>query len=171
MAVGAKDAAKVDTKKVTGRRELRFTSLDGVIADAERLAASEESGTLRALGNWTLGQTFGHLACWIDFALDGYPPEVRPPWFVKMLMRPMKKKLLAGKMPVGVRIPKFPEGTLGTAVLLTREGLERLRRSCTRLKAEAPQNENPIFGKLTHEEWTKMHLGHANLHLSFFVPG
>jgi hypothetical protein len=37
------------------------------------------------------------------------------------------------------------------------------------LKVEAPKNLNPIFGALTHEEWIKMNIGHANLHLSFFV--
>lgn len=160
----------VDTKKVAGRRTLDFTTLDQVIADAQHLAASADAGTLKVLGNWTLGQACGHLACWMDFALDGYPPELRPPWYVKMMVRPMKKKLLAGKMPVGVRIPRLPEGTLGTAVLPTREGLERLRRSCTRLKAQAPKNANPIFGTLTHEEWIRLNLGHASLHLSFFVP-
>ena len=53
--------------------------------------------------------------------------------------------------------------------LAAREGLERLRKSCARLKVEAPRNLNPIFGALTHEEWIKMNIGHANLHLSFFV--
>jgi len=159
----------VNTKKVQGRRALAFTSLDAVVADAEMLVNAEESGRLRALGNWTIGQACGHLSTWINFALDGYPPEVKAPWIVKLLVKPLKGKLLSGKMPVGVRIKKFPEGTLGTERLAAREGLERLRKSCARLKVEAPRNLNPIFGALTHEEWIKMNIGHANLHLSFFV--
>jgi hypothetical protein len=109
MATGA----MINTKKVQGRRALAFASLDAVVADAEMLVNAEESGRLRALGNWTVGQACGHLSTWINFALDGYPPELRPPWIVKVLVKPLKGKLLSGKMPVGVRIRKFPEGTLG----------------------------------------------------------
>jgi hypothetical protein len=29
---------------------------------------------------------------------------------------------------------------------------------------------HPVLGKLTHEEWTQLHLRHAELHLSFAVP-
>lgn len=159
----------INTKKVQGRRSLSFATLDAVVADAEMLVQAEGAGRLTALGNWTIGQACGHLSTWIDFALDGYPAELRPPWLVKVLVKPLKGKLLSGKMPVGVRIRKFPEGTLGTERLAAREGLERLRKSCARLKVEAPKNLNPIFGLLTHEEWIKMNIGHANLHLSFFV--
>lgn len=159
----------INTKKVQGRRALSFASLDAVVADVENLVQAEEAGRLGALGNWTIGQACGHISTWIDFALDGYPPEVKAPWIVKLLVRPLKGKLLSGKMPAGVRITKFPEGTLGTQRLAPREGLERLRKSCSRLKVEAPRNLNPIFGALTHEEWIKMNVGHANLHLSFFV--
>ena len=28
---------------------------------------------LRCAGNWTAGQTFGHLAVWIECSYDGYP--------------------------------------------------------------------------------------------------
>ena len=61
------------------RSTLRFESLDEVLAEAERLSVAERNGTLVRAGNWTLGQTLGHLATWCRFAFDGYPPEVRAP--------------------------------------------------------------------------------------------
>ncbi len=42
----------VKTTKVAGRRELNFTSLDEVLADADRLS----SGRVKVLGNWSPGQ-------------------------------------------------------------------------------------------------------------------
>lgn len=57
----------VDTKKVAGRRMLRFESLDQVIADVDRLVEAERAGRLTRLGNWTLGQTLGHLAAWAEY--------------------------------------------------------------------------------------------------------
>jgi Protein of unknown function (DUF1569) len=161
----------VDTSKVKGRREIRFASLSEVLADAQRLVTAEESGTLRRLGNWSLGRALGHLAHWIDMPYDGYPTEVQPPWFVKIITRMMKKKILNDWMPAGGRIPGLAEGTLGTAELLAREGLERLRKACAKLEAGPPPRENPLFGKLTHDEWKRLNLAHAGLHLSFFVPG
>lgn len=41
----------INTARVTGRRQLRFESLDAVLADAEYLA----SVPTRQLGNWSLG--------------------------------------------------------------------------------------------------------------------
>ncbi len=59
--------APVNTSKVSGRRELHFTSLDEILADAQRLAA----GQYRQLGNWSLGQATTHLARTMKMSLDG----------------------------------------------------------------------------------------------------
>ena len=42
----------------------------------EQLAAAEREGRLRSVGNWTLGQTLGHLAAWADYSYDGVPLKV-----------------------------------------------------------------------------------------------
>ena len=155
----------VDTKRATGRRVLRFETLDDVLADSEALAAAERAGRLRSAGNWPLGQVFGHLAAWVGYAYDGLPAQ--PPRVVRWLMRPMKKRFLYKAMPAGVKIPSAAGGTFGIDVLSTDEGLERLRRAYGRLKAEAPARPHPLFGRLTHDEWINGHLRHAELHLSF----
>lgn len=151
---------------VLERRLLRFQSLDDVLREAEKLAAAESQGKLCYSGTWTLGQIFGHLATWIDYAFDGTP--LKPPFIIKLMVKMMgKRKFIDQPMRAGVRIPKVEGGTLGIEPLSTAEGLARLRASIERLKREAPQSEQVFFGKLTHLEWIKLNLRHAELHLGY----
>jgi hypothetical protein len=158
----------VDTGKVAGRRELRFESIDQALADVDRLAEVERAGRLRRLGNWTLGQTLGHLAAWVEYGYTGCPLKV--PFFIRWILRLRKRKFLYGPMRSGVKIPGVEGGTLATDPMPLDEAVERYRRVMERLKTEAPTAPSPIFGRLTHEEWIALNLRHAELHLSFLVP-
>ena len=156
----------IDTGKVTGRRSLRFTCVDDALAEIDQLAAAERAGKLTALGNWTLGQTIGHLATWTEFSFTG--PPLKAPFIIRMILRLRKNKYLRKGMPAGVKIPRVPGGTLGIDVLPLEETLERYRRALERLARECPIKPNVIFGPLTHQEWIALNLRHAELHLSFF---
>jgi hypothetical protein len=158
----------VDTGKVTGRRILQFESIDQLLAELDRLAAAERAGRLKRLGNWTLGQTFGHLATWTEYIYTGVP--LKPPFFIRWILRFQKRKFLVGPMPAGVKIPNVKGGTLGTDDLPLEEGLRRYRNVLQRLKVEEPTLPSPIFGKMTHGEVIALTLRHAELHLGFFVP-
>lgn len=149
-------------------RTLRFGSLDEMLAEADRLVAAEHAGTLRQCGNWSLGKAIGHVAGWMEFPLDGYPPEARPPWFVKLLLKGKKSKLVVGPMPRGVRIPGMKDGTLCTAEMSAPDATAKLRRAAKRLKTTAPTRPNPVFGPMSHEEWIAINLRHAELHLGYF---
>lgn len=161
----------IDTGRIQGRRQLAFADLDSVVADVEGLVALENAGKLKKLGNWTLGQACGHISTWMDYPYDGYPKDINPPWFIKILVGFKRKEYLSGKLPAGVKIPGIEGGTKGIEPLSTAEGVARLKRSIERLKKAAPTIPNPLFGPLTHQEWQAMHRGHAQLHLSFFVVG
>ena len=152
------------------RRTLVFTSLEEVLAEAERIVAAERAGRLRRTGNWTTGQTFAHLAAFMSYAFDGYPPELAdPPWLIRVLLRLRKKAMLRG-LPAGVKIPGIKGGTVGADDVSTDEGFARLKREIERLRARAPERSNPIFGPMSHDEWKALHLRHAELHLSFLHP-
>jgi len=153
----------------TVRRPLRFDAIDQVLADADALADAEAKGELQRLGAWTLGQALNHLAAWADFAYGGYPFQV--PTFIRLLARPMKTRALTKPLKPGMRLPKVSGGTLATDIIPTAEALPRFRQSFGRLSSEPPNQPHPIFGPLTHDEWIKMHLRHAELHLSFQSPG
>jgi hypothetical protein len=166
--IAAATARPVETGKVAGRRILRFESIDQVMADVERLAEAERAGRLRHLGNWTLGQTLGHLAVWAEYSYTGTPMKV--PFFIKWILRSRKQKFLCEPMRAGVRIPGVKGGTLATEPTSLEEGLGRMRRVMERLKAEAPTEPHAVFGPLSHDEWKALHLRHAELHLGFHVP-
>ena len=76
-------ATGVDTARAE-HRALRFDSLDELQAEIDRIVAADQGGRLRRTGNWTVGQTFGHLATWINYGWEGYPFKV--PWFIKLIL-------------------------------------------------------------------------------------
>lgn len=160
----------IDTSKVKDRRTVRYATIRELLADIDRIVASDKAETLRRTGNWAAGQAFGHLATWINYAWEGYP--IRPPWFVRFFLRLKKKSYLRDGMPAGVRIPGIEGGTKGTEVLSVDEGAARLRKALHRLDSGEPAAfDSPAWGKLSYAEQVGMTLRHAELHLSFLHPG
>lgn len=155
----------VDTKRVVGRRKLRFNSLDEIVAEAERLATSD----CQALGNWSLGQCFTHLARGMDLAID-YDPTIRANLLIRLVAPLFKNSLLNKGMTPGFRLPKRAAAKLIPAPVETQAGLDALRRAVERQRRETRRVDSPFLGKMTAEEWEKLHLRHAELHLSFYVP-
>jgi hypothetical protein len=158
----------VDTSKVAERRMLHFASIDDALAEVDRLVEAERAGRLKRLGNWTLGQTLGHLAAWTEYGYTGSPLKV--PFFIKWFLRLRKRKFLYEPMPAGVRIRRVADGTLATEPIPLEEALPRWRHVMERLKTEAPTAPNSIFGPLTHDESIALNLRHAELHLGFLSP-
>jgi hypothetical protein len=136
-----------------------------VLADVDRLIEAERAGRLTRLGNWTLGQTLGHLATWAEFSYTGMPMPI--PWFVRVMSRMIKKKFIYGRMQSGFRIRRVEGGTLGIEPLATDVAAPRFHGAFERLAREAPTLPNKLFGPLTHDEWINLNLRHAELHLSF----
>jgi hypothetical protein len=138
----------VDTGKVKEHRAIRFTSLDEVLAEVDRIVAAEQAGILRRTGNWTAGQTFGHLAAWINYGYEGFPPGSMPPWFVRVIARMMKKSFCTKPMRRGFKMPRVAEGTYGTEPLSTEEGARRLRQALARLQRhEPPVHHSPHWDR------------------------
>lgn len=162
-------AATVNTKTAE-HRALRFQSIDELRAELQRIAAADRRGTLRCTGNWTAGQTFNHLATWINFGYDGFPGSLRPSAIVKFVLRFMKGRFLNGGLPKGVRIGRIPGGTLGTELMTTEQGLVKLETALKRAAAGAPTHPSPVFGMMSHDEFIRGTLRHAELHLGFLHP-
>jgi len=154
----------VDSKVVRGRRDLKFTSLDDVLADAEKLASSPDT---EVLGNWPLNHLFMHLASAMNKSIDGI--SFKPPWQYRLLGFFIKGRILSRGMPPGFRLPKEAEARAYPAAPSVEDALETLRKAVDRVKTERMTVRHPVFGRLNHEEWTRFHLRHAELHLSFAV--
>lgn len=165
--------ATVNTAKIRvspgSARELHFSGLDDVLAEMDRIAEAERQGRVKRLGNWTVGQVFGHLATWIDYSYDGFPPKLNPPWIIRFILKFQKNKFMKGPMPRGVKIPGIENGTFATEVVSLEDGVEHLRRSIERLKREKPTQKSVLFGEMTHQEWVTGTLRHAELHMSYLT--
>ncbi|HEV3340753.1 MAG TPA: DUF1569 domain-containing protein [Pirellulales bacterium] len=160
------DHVAVDTKTAQGRRVLHFTSLDEIVADAEKLAASPDT---KMLGNWPLDQLLTHLATAINGSIDGMPGWL--PWFVRLAAPLMKGHVLKHGMTAGYKLPRQVEAGFFPAAASRQAALDTLRRAVARVQSERMTAKHPAFGRMSHEEWTRLHLRHAELHLSFAVPG
>ena len=90
----------VATGSVTGRRQLHFDSLDDILADVERL----NQGQVKTLGNWSPGQVLRHLTIVMTGSMDGF--RNRPPWFIRLLGKVMKRRMLTKPMSAGFQLPK-----------------------------------------------------------------
>jgi hypothetical protein len=155
----------VNTRKVKGRRTLDYSSFEELLADAERMS----SGNVRTIGNWSPGQIFRHLAMVMNGSIDGL--AVTFPWPLRMMAKLFKNKLLNGPMPAGFKIKPHNERAMVPGPTPTEEGLADLRAAVARVQRESHRASHPIFGNLSKEEWDKLNLKHASLHMSFLVPG
>jgi hypothetical protein len=151
----------VNTKKVQGRREVRYQTLDDMLQDAECLAAGE----VRQLGNWSLGQNLKHIAMAFDSAIDGNSFKLPVParWLMTLFL---KKRFLTKTLPAGFKsTPEFVPGTTSNE-----EGLAALRKATARQRQESQRAMHPGLGHLTADEWNSFNLRHAEMHLSFILP-
>lgn len=154
----------VNTKQVTGRRTLKFNSLDDILADAEKLAA----GPIRVLGNWSPGQIFQHLAITMNGAIDGMP--LKASLLLRMFGWLFKNKILTGTMPAGIQLPADSAKHLVPPETTLDAGLQSLRAATQRMKTESHRAKSPFLGALTREQYDQLQCRHAELHLSFLVP-
>jgi hypothetical protein len=154
----------VDTAGVQGRRKVDYRSVAELLADADRLG----SGPVKTLGNWSPGQIYRHLATVYHGSIDGFTMTV--PWHFRLLSGLIKRILLNGSMPPGFKLPPDAAATLVPPETATGEGLAELRAAIARLEREPHRVRHPMFGDITREEWDRIHLKHASLHMSFLVP-
>ncbi len=155
---------QVKTKNVTGRRTLRFATLDDVLADIQQW----EGTSVKSLGNWSVGQILAHLAIPINGAIDGM--KFRPAWYIRWIARCFKKRFLYGRMPAGFKLPKAAESELIPPPTSTEDGIAALRTAIARIQQDGHRVEHPILGKLSRDEWDAVNLRHCEMHMSFIVP-
>lgn len=153
--------APVNTRKVQGRREVRYGSFDELLSDAEQLSYVE----VRLLGNWSQGQIYEHLARSMNAAIDGFDMSLPLPvrWVMKLLF---KNRFLNGQIPPGFATSK---SMTADAAISLEEGLASLRRAVERQNSETHRAPHPGFGNITREESDQFHLRHAEMHMSFIA--
>ncbi|HEV3440448.1 MAG TPA: DUF1569 domain-containing protein, partial [Gemmata sp.] len=136
-----------DTAKVVGRRQLDYTSFEELLADAERMS----SGSVNALGNWSAGQIFKHLAIMYNGSIDGLP--VTFSWPFRMVVKLFKTRIINGPMPPGYKMKPENAAFTEPGPISTEQGLADLCAAVARLQRESYRAKHPLFGNLTKEEW------------------
>jgi len=164
MSVATKP--EINTKRVGGRRKLRYNNFAEIVDDAHRLAA----GPHRALGNWSLAQVLKHLGIAMHSSIDGkgFPVKWYLRWIGPIVIKPW---LIKGPFPAGFRLPRGGAVKLVAANTTTfDEGMTALLAGIERLGRESSRVSHPVVGKLTVLEWDQFHLRHAEMHMSFILP-
>ena len=150
------------------RREVRYESREEFLADAERLS----NIPIHTVGKWTYPQILDHLARTMTASLDGF--GFKAPGWARLLIAPFVKNSFLTKTmkpgfnsnsATGRRRRSIPAPDLSLPAAMV-----NLRKAMTRIAHEPANAEHPFFGKLASQEWTSLHLRHAELHMSFVVP-
>ena len=150
----------INTKKVKGRRKVRYESLDDLLEEAKRLS----QGETQTLGNWSPGQIYKHFAWALDSSIDGIDFSMPAP--LRLIMTVLfKNKFLNKSLPPGFKsVEKYiPEETS------TEEGIALLEEAIQRQKQETSRVPHPAFGNIGVDGWNRFHLRHAEMHMSFIV--
>ena len=156
----------INTRKVTDRRLLHFSTMNEILEDVEYLAAGDPP---RAAGNWTPAQVVDHVAKIIRFAVDGFPmPKAALP--IRILGRLLRQRALTRPMQPGFRLPKKFQFMAPDPGVTWDDAVDRLRAAIERAGSQRMKHPSPVLGKLAHEQWELLHCRHAELHLSFLHP-
>ena len=144
-------------------RKLKFKSGEDVITEAERL----RDGGYDMLGKWTLGQCCKHLIITMEMSRKGFP--FTTPWLVHGLIGPilLRGLLWSGSMPkVGAPAMLQPGPKEGDD-----DAVYKLKREWELFEQwDKAMAISPLFGKLTKDQWRKLHLIHAQRHMGFLKP-
>lgn len=149
---------------MTSRRELSFEDFESVLVDVQQL---HEDG-YDCVGAWDLAQICKHLAATLNGSVNGLP--FKAPWYVRLTVGRLAKRqvLRSGRMPEGVKIPvQFapkPGGDPDRAVRQLQKAVGRFT------EYDGAYADHPFFGKLTPDQWRRLHLVHCAHHLSFLIP-
>lgn len=162
----------VRTATVAERRPLQLHSIRELEDEVNRIVQSSERGRVRTTGDWTAGQILQHVGRLLEFSLDGFP--FRAPWPTRLICTVMKwlswPLLLRLAFRPGHRLPAAalepsPAVTVGEAAAYLLGQLARVQRG------QAMVQPSPFEGHISHAQWVKAHLRHAELHFSFIHYG
>ena len=149
----------INTRKVEGRREVRYKSLDDLLEDARRCAADGST----TIGNWSISQIYQHLTEVLHAGIDGFPSSGF--WLLRLIaMIFFKNKMLRDGLSPGYNNPR-----LKPADIPITDALAQFVMAIERFQANTKWAPHPWWGTFTSEEAVQFQLRHAELHMSFIV--
>lgn len=154
--------------KTAPRRQLKFNCMNCLKGELDRIEQAGSHDAIRTTGNWSAGQILSHCSMLMRFSIDGFPSRAPAPFRVVARLL-FKKKAVSGKpMPSGFQLPKGAAYMLPQPDVTLEQGMAEIREQIARVDAGQTFNQpSPLFGKLTHDEWLRLHLSHCEMHLGF----
>lgn len=157
----------INTRRVRGRRRLRFRDFDEMLTDVRQLQYAPH----RQLGNWSLAQIVKHLGRVMHGSIDGSREPAQFPLLSRIagrfFLRPF---LLNVAVPAGIRPPAAVRSEFMFDHAEFDESLGWLESGVERLGKEPHRVVHPLLGRLTPTQWNKFHMRHSEMHLGFIVP-
>lgn len=150
--------------KAEPARKLQFDTLDQVVEEARRIAQHPDAPTR---GNWSASENIWHVARYLQASVEGYPFQV--PWWMKLVGALMKNRFVSKPMSPGfntnpsVKTHMEPGGkNVGEITMDRAVGL--LEEWVGKANTQGFIPANPVFGKMTTQQWVGLHCRHAELH-------
>lgn len=146
-------------------RMLTFESLDDVLAEALRVAERPDAPTR---GKWTAAENVWHVARYVQASVEGYP--FKSPLLFKLLGPLLKSGMIRKAMKSGFNTPASvkkhmePGGSEVGEITMDR-AMATLEEWTQKAGDQGFIPTNPVFGKMTREQWVALHCRHAEMHL------
>ncbi|NOS99929.1 MAG: DUF1569 domain-containing protein [Phycisphaerales bacterium] len=145
------------------RRRLSFADLTGIMPEVARLRRGH-----RTVGQWTLAQMCRHLADSFHGSIDGFGTNRHRIMRVFIGRRALRRVFAANGIGAGFtvteRLNPPSDAALDPSAADLDAAIRRFLAHC------GPWDVHPFFGRLTREEWTRLHRIHSAHHLSFAIP-
>lgn len=145
-------------------RQLHFDSLDDLLDDARRIAVHPDAPTR---GAWSASQNVWHVARYLQASVEGYPFTVA--WWMKLIGPFMKNRVISKAMPPGFKAPQYvaahmePQSVSEEQTAMP-QALALLEHWVGQAKERGYIPANPVFGRMTAQQWEALHCRHAELH-------
>ena len=148
------------------RREVKLNCFNCLKSELDQFEQAGEEN-LTTTGNWTAAQIVQHVCETITRSIDGF--DFKAPFMVRLMRPIIRAKLLkSGKpIPTGIKLTGNAQVMIPNQSITLTEAIANLRAEIERAQKEKMTKPSPVFGKMTHEQWTNLHLRHAELHFSF----
>lgn len=150
------------------QRAVSYQALPDLLDDINNLSENEAP---TSTGGWTAAQNVMHVSLLINDSLDGF--TVKAPLPFRLLGPFLKGRVLNKGLKPGIKIPagqiqeRFvpsKDTTWEAAYALLNKCVQRIQNG------EKMIHPSPLFGKMSHEEWTTLHCKHAAMHFGFLHP-
>lgn len=146
--------------KPTLVRELHFSNLDEILAEAKRIAAQPECPSR---GTWTPAQNIWHVGRVILASVEGFPADV--PFFFKLVGPLLRNRFTQRAFNPGITVPsKLAEHFVADSTVTANQALELFEQAVAKRRDQGYIPASPLFGKMTSQQWEQMHCRHAEMH-------